>query len=314
MSTDGVTFSSLETELFDGAGVTKGELVAYLEAMADRVLPALRGRALSVVRARPGQAPFMQKNLPAHAPDWIATTTEWAGASKREVRYPMADDARTLLWLANQRAVELHPALVLAATRHQTHLVIDLDPAEGDDVQAGFRQAVACAGRVREVLDAAGLRAAVKTTGSKGLHLLVPLTDDHDVEAVAAATRAIAVRAAGLDPAVGTTEYVKERREGRVFIDSTRAGGSTLAAVYSPRARPGVPVSCPVRWEDLDDVVPADLTVRTVPALLGVSDPWAEAMPQAQRLPDDLVGEGAAIPVARVQAMHEGKRRRRAAG
>ena len=116
----GVKLSHLEQPVFDGAGATKGDLVAYLDAVHERLLPELRDRALSVVRARLGQAPFMQKNLPKYAPDWIRTTTVWANASKREVRYPVCDDRRTLVWLANQRAVEYHPALVRVDSHTQT--------------------------------------------------------------------------------------------------------------------------------------------------------------------------------------------------
>src|SRR3954470_628209 len=94
----GVPLSSLDSPLFDGADATKRDLVDYLEAVADRILPALRDRPLSVVRVRPGQQPFMQKKLPAAAPDWIRTTTVWAESSKREVRYALCDDLPTLLW------------------------------------------------------------------------------------------------------------------------------------------------------------------------------------------------------------------------
>ena len=124
--------------------------------------------------------------------------------------------------------------------------------------------------------------------------------------------RAIAERAAALDPAIATTAFVKDDREGKVFVDSTRAGGATVVAAYSPRVRPGAPVSCPVGWDDLERVTPADFTVHTVPRLLAGRDPWADLRPPPQRLPAELVEEGRAIPVARVQAMHEGKRRARA--
>ena len=107
--------------LFDEAGHTKRDLVDYLDAVRPAILPALAGRALSVVRVRPGQQPFMQKNLPRYAPDWIVRTTVWAEASHREIAYPLCDDRRTLLWLANQRAVEYHPALIRAGERHTTH-------------------------------------------------------------------------------------------------------------------------------------------------------------------------------------------------
>ena len=128
----------------------------------------------------------------------------------------------------------------------------------------------------------------------------------------AAAARAVAARAERLDPALATTAFMKDAREGKVFVDSTRVGGATVVAAYSPRIRPGTPVSFPVAWDDLDRVSPRDFTVHTAVALLGTRDPWAEAMPPPQRLDAGLVEEGHAIPVARVQAMHEGRRRARA--
>ena len=104
---------------------------------------------------------------------------------------------------------------------------------------------------------------------------------------------------------------MKEDRGGKVFVDSTRVGGGTVVAAYSPRVRPGVPVSFPVAWDDLDDVSPGDFTIHTALRQLGDGDPWAEHMPAPQDLSADLIAEGHAIPVARVQAMHEGKRRAR---
>ena len=306
---EGVSFSSLDEPLFDGAGATKRDLVDYLDAVSDRILPVLADRPLSVIRARPGQAPFMQKNVPKYAPEWIRTTTMWAEASKRDVAYALCDDRRTLLWFANQRAVEYHPALFRASRPEQpSHLVLDLDPPEG----SGFDVVVQAARLVQRALADAGLDGGVKTSGAKGLHVFVPVAEPTTWEEAAAATRALAARAVALDPEVATSAFVKEDRGGRVFVDATRAGGATVAATYSPRARPGVPVSFPVAWDELDDVVPSELTVRTALDRLGDRDPWAERMPAPQVLPAEVVEEGRAIPVARVQAMHEGKRRKRA--
>jgi bifunctional non-homologous end joining protein LigD len=151
----------------------------------------------------------------------------------------------------------------------------------------------------------------VKTSGSKGIHVFVPVDAHTPLDDQAAAVRAIARRVELLDPVVATTAFLKEDRGGKVFIDSTRVGGATVAAAYSPRVRPGTPVSFPVAWVDLDAVTPADFTLRTALGLLGDIDPWAAHMPAPQRLPDALVEEGRTIPVARVQAMHEGKRRAR---
>jgi bifunctional non-homologous end joining protein LigD len=303
---DGVELKHLDVELFDGAGVTKRDLVDYLDAVADRILPELRDRPLTVLRVRPGQQPFMQKNLPAYAPEWIPTVTIWAQASHREVRYPLCHDRRTLLWFAGQRAVEFHPT-VLSGEGRVTYLVLDLDPPEG----AGFDHVVRAAHLVREALDESGVSGAPKTSGSKGIHVVVPIVSDTPVEDAMAATRALAARTERLDPAAVTTAFLKEERHGKVYVDPTRAGGASLACAYSPRARPGVPVSFPVAWSDLDRVTPADFTVRTAPGLLGDADPWRVSLPEPQALPQDLVAEGHAIPVPRVVAMHEGKRRAR---
>jgi bifunctional non-homologous end joining protein LigD len=304
---DGVTLSSLDAELGDGLGVTKRALVDYADAVADRLVPLLTGRPLSVKRVRPGQAPFMQRNVSKGAPDWVRTAPMWSEGSHREIHQVLCDDRRTLLWLANQRAVELHVPFFRVGEDEPTGLVLDLDPPEGAD----FPVVVAAARLVRRALDDAGLAGAVKTSGSKGLHVVVPVAGS-PFEDVAAATRALAGRTAALDPQLATTAYIKEDRGGRVFVDSTRSGQGTIVAAYSPRIRPGLPVSFPVAWDDLDDARPAAFTVTTAPALLGDGDPWAESLPAPQRLPADLVAEGHTIPIARVQAMHEGKRRARA--
>ena len=297
-----VELTNLDGPLFDGAEATKGDLVAYLDAFADRLLEGLRDRPLSVMRVRPGQRPFMQKNLPKSAPDWIETVAIWAETSKREVRYALCNDRSTLRWFANQRAVEYHPTL----GHPQTHLVLDIDPPAG----AAFSVVAQTALLVREALASAGLAGALKTSGAKGVHVFVPVVPDAGGEAIAAATRALAARAAALDPALATTAYVVEEREGKVFVDATRAGGATVVAAYSPRIRPGAPVSFPVGWDELESVDPAAFTIKTAPTLLGVRDPWADAMPEPQSLPAALVEEGRAIPIARVAAMHEGKRRK----
>src|SRR6266542_2613561 len=231
MSTDetreGVGLTNLDQELFDGAGASKRDLVDYLDAVGERMILQLRDRPLSVMRVLRGQAPFMQKNVPKYTPDWVRTVQVWAEASKREISYALCNDRRTLLWFANQRAVEYHPTLVRADRRdRQTHLVLDLDPPAAD----GFASAVRAAFLVRQALADAGLVGAVKTSGAKGVHVFAP----------------------------------------------------------------------------------ADFTVRTAAGLIAAGDPWADRMPEPQQISAELIEEGRAIPVARVQAMHEGKRRARA--
>ncbi|MGH8991339.1 MAG: non-homologous end-joining DNA ligase [Acidimicrobiia bacterium] len=304
----GVTLTNLDQPLFEGAGATKRDLVDYLDAVRDVIIPVLEDRPLSVVRVHRGQEAFMQKNVPRYTPEWVRTVSIWAEASKREVAYALCNDRRTLLWFANQRAVEYHPALVRAdAWNRPTHLVLDLDPPEGD----GFAAAVRAAHLVRQALADAGLDGAVKTSGAKGVHVFVPVAAPATMEDVAFATRAIAARAERIDPALATTAFIREDRDGKVFLDSTRAGGATVVAAYSPRVRPGAPVSFPVAWDAIDAVAPADFTIHTAPALLAGADPWAGLMPEPRPLAADLVEEGRDIPGGRVQAMHEGKRRKR---
>ena len=306
---DGVSLTNLDQPLFDGAEATKRDLVDYLDGVRDRIIPVLADRPLSVIRVHRGQDAFMQKNVPKYTPEWVQTVQLWADASKREVSYALCNDRRTLLWFANQRAVEYHPTLMRAAAPDSaTHLVLDLDPPSPD----AFSMAVRAAHLVRQALTDVGLAGAVKTSGAKGVHVFVPIVDGVSSADSAAATRAIAARVEQLDPDIATTAFMKEDRGGKVFIDSTRVGGATVVAVYSPRVRPGVPVSFPVAWSDLDEISPSDFTIHSALQTLGDADPWVTHMPAPQGLSTELLAEGHAIPVARVQAMHEGKRRARA--
>jgi|SRR5215469_2311874 len=305
----GVRLTNLDEELFEGARATKRDLVGYLDAVHDLIIGGLADRPLSVIRVLRGQAPFMQKNVPRYTPDFVRTVTLWAESSRREVSYALCNDRQTLIWFANQRAVEYHPTLMRADRwDNPDFVVLDIDPPDG----AEFGLAAQAALLVREALGAVGLQGAVKTSGAKGVHVFVPLADGQSAADAAAATRAIAARAEQLGPELATTAFVRADREGKVFMDATRAGGATVVAAYSPRVRPGAPVSFPVGWDQLTQAQPADFTVRTAAGLLAGRDAWADSLPAPQRLPADLVAEGHAIPVARVAAMHEGKRRARA--
>jgi DNA ligase D len=307
-SRDGVPLTNLDEPLFDGAGATKRDLVEYLDAVRDRIIRELADRPLSVIRVHRGAEAFMQKNVPKYTPEWIPTVRLWSESSRRDVDYALCNDRRTLIWFANQRAVEYHPTLVRADRLDTpTHLVIDLDPPDAD----GFAMAARAALLVRAALGELGVEGAVKTSGSKGVHVFVPLDGQVSLADAAAATRAIAERAARLDPGIATTAFMKEDRGGKVFIDATRVGGASVIAAYSPRVRPGVPVSYPVGWDVLPDVSPREFTIQTAIRQLGDGDPWVEHMPTPQRLSAEIVEEGREIPGGRVQAMHEGKRRAR---
>ncbi len=308
-SRDGVPLTNLDQQLFDGADATKRDLVDYLDGVRDRIIPVLEDRPLSVIRVHRGQEAFMQKNVPKYTPSFVKTEKVWAEASKREVSYALCNDRPTLIWFANQRAIEYHPALSKVGHHDRmTHLVVDLDPPEGEP----FSKVVTVAHLVREVLEAVGLSGSVKTSGAKGLHVFVPIDDHVATDGAAGALRAIAVRVEKLGPDLATTAFMKEDRGGKVFVDATRVGGATVVAAYSPRVRPGTPVSFPLDWAELDSVSPSDFTIHTAIDRLGDADPWATGMTAPQRLSDELIEEGREIPVPRVLAMHEGKRRKRA--
>jgi DNA ligase D-like protein (predicted polymerase) len=217
----GVALTNLDQVLFDGAGATKRDLVEYLDGVQERILPELRERPLSVIRVHRDQRPFMQKNVPKYAPPWLRRVSFWAETSKREVAYALCNDARTLMWFANQRAVEYHPTLIrMDLPDRVTHLVIDLDPP----TPGAFSLAVRAAQLVRPALADAGLEGAIKTSGAKGLHVYVPIEPRVTLEEAAAVTRALAARVERLDTALATTAFVREERGGR--CSSTRRGSA----------------------------------------------------------------------------------------
>src|ERR1700716_3218173 len=171
---DGAALPHLDQSLFDGPAPTKRDLVEYLDGVRDRILPVLEDRPLSVIRVHRGQEAFMQKNVPKYTPPWVRTVQFWAETSKRDVSYALCNDRRTLLWFANQRAVEYHPTLVrLDRPDRITHLVLDLDPPDAD----AFAMAVQAARLVRQALADVGLEGGGKATGGQGVHVVGPLGD-----------------------------------------------------------------------------------------------------------------------------------------
>jgi bifunctional non-homologous end joining protein LigD len=291
----GVELSRLDKVFWPEEGLTKGDLIAYYRAVAPRLLPNLRDRPLTVIRYPDGvDGPsFYQKQTPAYAPPWVRTVTLPAesGRGKRtEVRYALCNDARTLVWFANQGSIELHPWLSrVDRLERPEYLVLDIDPP-GGRFDLAVRAALLC----REVLAEHGLEAVAKTSGAKGVHVYVPLQRRHGYDEAALAARRLADIAAAREPDLATTEFLKRERGDRVFLDFTRLGpGKHMAAAYSVRARPGAPVSFPVTWSDLERVDPRELTIVTVPPLLEGRDPWRELRPRPQTIPKSLLTEAA---------------------
>ena len=274
-------------------GVTKQAYVDYLGTVAERMLPWLRDRPLSLVRAPDGVdgERYFQKNTPKYAPSWIRTVTIPAPSAGRDVAYTVCNDADTLAWLGNQAALEFHPAPVRRDRLERPDLfVVDIDPP--DDA---FDAAVEVAFLVLEVLDDLGLTTLLKTTGGKGLHVVVPIVRHVSAEQLRNAATRLAEIVTERRPDLVTAEFRKAKRKDRVMLDPSRNGpGATLVAPYSPRARADGTVSFPVLADELRSVAPGDFTLATVPKHLddAAVARWSEAASdRGQRLPASLLGD-----------------------
>jgi bifunctional non-homologous end joining protein LigD len=268
-----------EKVLFPDDGITKGELASYYETIAPQMLPHLRGRPVTMERypSGIGKPGFWQKNL-AKGPDWL----ERVEVPKRggRVLYPVLHDTRGLLWLANQNCITPHVWTSRVPDLDRPDLcVFDLDPSR--DEPEILRRAVLA---VRDLLNELGLRSWVKTSGSKGFHIVVPLDGEcgwGDVETFAHRAGAVLV---ARDPEHLTQEFAKADRGGRIFVDTGRNGpGATFAAAYAVRARPQAPVSAPCRWDEVERglVRPGTFTLRAMAARVATTgDPWADLWEQ----------------------------------
>ncbi|CAL9635631.1 Multifunctional non-homologous end joining DNA repair protein LigD [Streptomyces sp. enrichment culture] len=275
--------------LFPGGGdageYTKGDLVDYHRAVAPFMLPHLRGRPLMLDRRPDGiEGPtFMQKNTPDGYPEWI-TRVEVAKEGGT-VRHTVCDDTATLLYLVDQASVTLHRWLSRAdrahGVDHPDRLVFDLDPP-GDDF-AAVREAARLLG---ELLDELNLPSALMTTGSRGLHVIVPLSGHHDFDDVRAFAREVADALVAAHPDRLTTAARKKDRGDRLYLDVQRnAYAQTAVAPYTVRALPGAPVATPVSWDQLDD---PDLHARRWTVADAVeqarTDPWAGLLRRGRAL------------------------------
>jgi bifunctional non-homologous end joining protein LigD len=268
-----VAGTHVDRVMFPADGITKGELLAYYRDVADLMVPELRGRPVTVVRYTKGidQGGFFQKHYQKHFPAWLDHV---AAGSKTRVDYPIVDSAAGVVYLANQGAIEFHVWTSRKdALDRPDMLVFDLDPPEGR-----FDLVRRAAQVLHAVFEQLGLPAYVKTTGSKGLHVIAPLDDAATSDEVAGLTTRIAALLCRRHPDFLTMEFYKKDRKGRLFVDVMRnAIGATLVAPYSLRGRPGAPLSAPIEWSELDDPgLRADgIHLRDLRARLDhCGDPW----------------------------------------
>jgi bifunctional non-homologous end joining protein LigD len=265
-----------EKVLFPEDGITKGELASYYEAIAPIMVPHIRARPVTMERypAGIGEPGFMQKNVSKGFPEWL----ERAEVPKKggTVRHPLVCDTRSLLWLANQNTITPHVWTSRAPNLRQPDIcVFDLDPSEDDpDVLR------ATALGLRVLLNELALTSWVKTSGSKGFHIVVPLDGKAGFGEVWRFANAVGTVLVKRDPQHLTQEFSKADRGGRILIDTGRNGYSaTFAAPYAVRAKTGAPVSAPCTWEELErgEVGPRTFTLRTMASrIAGVGDLWSD--------------------------------------
>lgn len=274
-----------EKVLFPEDGITKGELAAYYEAVSCVLVPHIKARPVTMERfpAGIGKKGFIQKDVSKGFPAWL----ERVEVPKKDgtVHYPLVTDARSLLWVVNQNTITPHVWISRAPKLNYPDIcVFDLDPTEDEKPEVLRATALA----LRDLLDELGLPSWVKTSGSKGFHIVVPLDGKADMGTVGWFTHAVGTLLVTRDPKHLTQEFHKKDRGGRILVDTGRNGFSaTHAAAYSVRAKAGAPVSAPCRWEEIESgtVGPRTFTLRTMPArLAGVGDLWADMKKRARSL------------------------------
>jgi bifunctional non-homologous end joining protein LigD len=265
-----------EKVLFPDDGITKGDVAAYYEAVAPVMLPHIRNRPVTMERypAGIGKKGFFQKDVSKGFPDWLQRVE----VPKKDgvVHHPIVTDTQSLLWLANQNSITPHVWASRAPdVYHPDICVFDLDPStEEPDVLR------AAALNLRGLLDELGLPSWVKTTGSKGFHIAVPLDGSLEFGAVERFAHVVGAVLVQRHPATLTQEFHKADRRGRILVDTGRNGYSaTFAAAYAVRAKRGAPVSAPCTWEEVErgTVGPATFTLRNMRERVDrAGDPWAD--------------------------------------
>ena len=282
--------------LFPGDGITKGELAAYYESIAPLMLPHIRGRPVTMERYPAGidKKGFWQKSVTKGFPDWL----QRVDVPKKDgvVHHPLVTDVRSLLWVANQNTITQHVWVSRVPKLYYPDVcVFDLDPSRDDEPEVLRAAALA----LRDLLKELGLPSWVKTSGSKGFHILVSLDGSARTGEVARFADAVGKLLVARDPDHLTQEFSKEDRGGRIYVDTGRNGYSaTFAAAYAVRAKPGAPVSAPCTWGEIESgaVGPRTFTLRAMAdRVKKVGDLWHEM----QKRKRSLDAASARLPAAR---------------
>lgn len=259
-----ITFSNVDKVFFPGAGITKGDLIQYYASVAPLLLPHLAGRPISMSRYPDGITgqSFYEKRAPGHQPDWMKTTPVMSDSQGGIIDFLLADTSASLMWFANMGCIEFHPFHSSVADLDKpTYAVFDFDPADGST----WDQVTAAARLLNLALSQLGLVGYPKLSGSRGLHVYVPLEPVHSHSRVRRFVGEVGEYLAAANPDDITMEWDKPKRKGKVFVDHNRnAFGQTVASAYSVRPRPGAPVSAPLTWDEVGMVANGDLTIVNI--------------------------------------------------
>lgn len=259
-----ITFSNVDKVFFPDAGYTKGDLIQYYASVAPLLLPHLEGRPISMSRYPDGitGGSFYEKRAPGHQPDWMRTAPVVSDSMGGEIDFLLAGSVEALMWFANMGCVEVHPFHSTVTTPNMpSYAIFDFDPAEGSN----WEQVVAGARLLHVALGQLGLVGYPKLSGSKGLHVYVPLEPVHDYARVRRFVGEVGEYLAAANPDDITMEWDKPKRTGKVLIDHNRnASGQTVASVYSVRPLPGAPVSVPLTWDEVGGVANGDVTIANL--------------------------------------------------
>jgi bifunctional non-homologous end joining protein LigD len=277
--------SSEDRVVFPRDGITKGEVIDYYRRIAPFMLPHLRKRRLTMERFQPNidAKPVFQKDMPEHFPDWI--TRIEVPKHGGSVTHVVCDNAETLVYIVNQGCLTPHVGLQrIDKNEFPDQMIFDLDPP-GDD----FAVVRSVAFKMRELLTEIGLTPFLKTTGSRGLHMVIALDRKLPFDNVRAIAHEIAQEMVRRDPKNVTTEFLKKDRGGRLFLDTNRNGtAQTAVPAFAVRAKDGAPVAMPITWEELQDpkVNARSWNIRNAfERMESIQDPWKGLRAAAHRLP-----------------------------
>jgi bifunctional non-homologous end joining protein LigD len=277
--------SNIDKEFFPD-GTTKGDLIEYYARIADVLLPHLAGRPISMSRYPNGigGASFYEKRSPGHQPDWMQSAKVDSESMGGEIDFLLASDRESLMWFANMGCIEIHPFHSRASDlEHPDYAIFDLDPADGST----WDQVVTATTMVRTMLEALGLDGYPKLSGSKGMHVYVPLEPGRqDYARVRRFVAAVGELMAQANPGDVTVDWKIPNRKGKVFVDANRnASGQTIASVYSVRPRAGAPVSIPITWDEVATLKNGDFHLGNVAArVAAVGDLFAPVAKGGQTL------------------------------